>query len=32
VKPIPITCLPKTDKTTCSMALLLLVFFLGPSF
>jgi serine beta-lactamase-like protein LACTB, mitochondrial len=31
VKPIPITCLPKIGKTTCSIALLLLVFFFGPS-
>jgi len=29
VKPIPITCLPKIAKTTCSITLLLLVFFFG---
>jgi len=31
VKPIPITCLPKIAKTTCSITLLLLVFFFGSS-
>jgi len=31
VKPIPISCLPKIGKTTCSITLLLLVFFFGPS-
>jgi serine beta-lactamase-like protein LACTB, mitochondrial len=31
VKPIPITCFPKIGKTTCSIALLLVVLFFGPS-
>ncbi len=31
MKPIPIACLPKVGKTTCSIALLLLVFFFGSS-
>jgi serine beta-lactamase-like protein LACTB len=32
VKPIPITCFKKIGQTTCSIALLLLVFFFGPLF
>jgi serine beta-lactamase-like protein LACTB, mitochondrial len=31
VKPIPITCLAKIGKTTCSITLLQLLFFFGPS-
>jgi CubicO group peptidase (beta-lactamase class C family) len=31
VKPIPINCLPKFGKTTCSITLLQLLFFFGPS-
>ena len=31
MKPIPINCLPKFGKTTCSITLLQLLFFFGPS-